>query len=198
MAQSIPPLTKKVLRFLQVEKSPRAMEEVAELWNESHQLLDIYRWSLCVPVDEFFARFHPFASESRAVAGLLAGAHRIWLMAVTLGNALERRSREYFAQNQAFCGYILDRMGSFLVEDEIRKLDEKIIRECKHQGSSTTRRYSPGYQDFSLESQRVFLEMIGPNMPGLKLTSGLLLKPEKTITAVKGVIQDGSDADRKN
>jgi hypothetical protein len=195
MTQGSPPLTTKVLRFLRVEKGSRAMEAAVALWNESHQLIEVCRWSVLVPVDEFFARFHPYASESMAVARLLAGARQVWLMAVTIGDALERRSREYFAQNQAFCGFILDRMGSFLVEDEIRKLDEKIIRECERKGGSVTRRYSPGYQDFSLESQKVFIEMIGSNMPGLKLTSGCLMKPEKTIPALKGVIQAGPDRD---
>lgn len=195
MAQGSPPLPTKVLRFLKVEKGSRAMEATVALWNESHQLIKVCRWSVLVPVDEFFARFHPYAGESMAVDRLLAGARQVWLMAVTIGDALERRSREYFAQNQTFCGFILDRMGSFLVEDEIRKLDEKITRECERKGGSVTRRYSPGYQDFSLEAQRVFIEMIGSNMPGLKLTSGCLMKPEKTITALKGVIQAGPDRD---
>ena len=165
------------------------MKETENLWKEAHILLNAYEWRMLLPADVFLDRFHPYARESKAVSRLLSGACQIWLMAVTLGGALEQRSREYFAQNRSFHGFILDRMGSFLVEEKMRELDGKITRECADNGDSATRRYSPGYQDFSLEAQRVFIELIGTDIPDLALTTGFLLKPEKTITALKGVLR---------
>ena len=80
-------------------------------------------------------------------------------------------------------GYARDAVGAV-------KLVKKIVRECEREKSSTTRRYNPGYQDFPLKAQSVFLEMIGSNIPDLNLTPAGLMKPEKTITVLKGVIQE--------
>ena len=189
MAGETPRLTEKVLKYLQVEKDSHAMEQAARLWNEAHRLLDMRRWRQLLPVNEFFLLFHSHARQSRAITRLLADAHRVWLMAVSLGDGLERRSRHYFSQDETFSGYILDRMGSYIVEEEMRNLDKEIVRECEREKIRTTRRYSPGYQDFSIAAQSVFLEMIGPNIPNLHLTPAGLMKPEKTITAVKGVLR---------
>ncbi len=119
MAGEIPRLTEKVLKYLQIEKDSLAMEQTARLWNEAHQLLDVRRWRHLLPVNEFFLLFHSHARQNKAITRLLAEAHQVWLMAVSLGDDLERRSRDYFAQNETFSGYILDRMGSYLVEGEM-------------------------------------------------------------------------------
>jgi hypothetical protein len=54
-------------------------------------------------------------------------------------------------------------------------------------GCTATRRYSPGYGDFALEANRVFVELASGAMAGLEMGDGGLLRPEKTITAIKGL-----------
>ena len=88
---------------------------------------------------------------------------------------------------ESFNGYILDRMGSYLVEKEIEKLDKSISSEAQSFGYTSTRRFSPGYGDFPLEAQQVFVIHIKSKIPWINLTGNGLIIPEKTVTALKGV-----------
>lgn len=83
---------------------------------------------------------------------------------------------------------MLDRLGSYLVGRQIRLLDRRVARQAATQGLAVTRRYSPGYQDFSLEAQPVFLALAAAEVPGLHLSPTGLLWPEKSITAIKGLL----------
>ena len=108
-------------------------------------------------------------------------------MAVSLGGRIEETSRDLFARHEAFAGFMLDRMGSYLAEWCMSSLDQQVTQSLEARDLRATRRYSPGYKDFSLKAQKVFVELAGHATPELKLGPGNLLLPEKSITAVKGV-----------
>jgi hypothetical protein len=187
MTLNAAPFPEKLSKYLQLGNHEIARREALLLWEEAVSLLRIGRWRGLLGIDEFHAVFHPYAQLSHAVQSLLQNAHSVWLFAATIGDGLERRSRQYLAQRETFRGYILDRMGSFLIEEEIRRMDDLTVEECAKNGLETTRRYSPGYRDFSLEAQSVFVKLASGAIPELRLTSDFLLLPEKSITAVKGV-----------
>lgn len=182
-----PPLGKRELKYLQIKESPRAVQEALSVWKEAHELIAVQKGSMVLPLQDFFDRFHPYAAQSRAISSLMKGVQQVCLMVVTIGGDLESRSRKHFAEKTVFRGYVLDRMGSYLAETEMRKLDSEITRGFRHLKRSTTKRYSPGYRDFSIEAQKVFVGLFDRAIPCLELLPGFLLKPEKTITALKGV-----------
>ncbi|MBW1700242.1 MAG: hypothetical protein JRK26_26060 [Deltaproteobacteria bacterium] len=157
--------------------------------DESSGLLNIKQWRRCVTIDEFFTLFHPYAGQSKSITKLLAQAKKVWLLVVTIGEGLECKSKEYFNKNEFFRGYIMDRLGSFLVEEEAKKIDLEISRKCQEDDYATTRRYSPGYSDFSIKAQQIFFNLVKDAIPELKISPGYLLSPEKTVTAVKGMIK---------
>ncbi|MEJ2718600.1 MAG: hypothetical protein P8182_15950, partial [Deltaproteobacteria bacterium] len=130
--------------------------------------------------------FHPYAEESSDIRRLLSRATEVCLMVATLGPALEHRARDYLAHRETFRGYVLDRMGSYLVEHVIRQLDASVEKHWAAKGLRCTKRYSPGYGDFHIEAQSVFVKMLSHTMPNLKMTARGLLLPEKTVTAIKG------------
>jgi hypothetical protein len=111
----------------------------------------------------------------------------VCLLVATIGTALERRARDYFTCKETYRGYVLDRLGSYLVEQEIRVLDNRVETQSQADGKRCTRRYSPGYGDFSLESQALFVNMARDAIPGLKIVPGGFILPEKTVTAIKGI-----------
>ena len=82
---------------------------------------------------------------------------------------------------------MLDRMGSYLVEAEMRGLHAAIRAENAASGLVTTRRYSPGYKDFSLEAQAHFMRLMAGDLPGITLSSAFMLTPDKSVTAVCGI-----------
>lgn len=176
-----------LLIYLDIQRNPKAIETALALYEKAMQFAHIHTWQHCCSLKTFMDLFAPFIRKSSAVLRLLEGANNVCLMAATIGDAVEKAARKYLADKESFKGFIMDRMGSYLVEQEIRKMDQKITRKAEGIGMAATRRYSPGYQGFSLKAQKVFVELIGSAWPDLQLTDGFMIKPEKTITAIKGV-----------
>jgi hypothetical protein len=185
-ADSIPGLDAKVFHYLRVGDNPTAIRTAEELWKEARDLIVPETCARWLELHDFFTAFHPYAEESSDIRRLLSGATEVCLMVATLGPALERRARDYLARRETFRGYVLDRMGSYLVEHVIRQLDARMEKQCAVRGLRFTKRYSPGYGDFRIEAQRVFVNLLSDTMPYLKMTPRGLLLPEKTVTAIKG------------
>ena len=180
-------MDKRLLRYLQIGGPSLAEQEAGQLWDEARGLLDVATWQARLDTPDFFQRFHPHAEGSAALGRLLAPCRQVCLLVVTLGDRLERRARDYLDRREAFRGYILDRLGSYLVEQQMRGLDRQVSQAAQARGCATTRRHSPGYGDFALEANRVFVELASETLPGLEMSDGGLLRPEKTITALKGL-----------
>jgi hypothetical protein len=180
-------MDKHLLSYLNIGRNAKAIEVVRPLWDKALQLADVHTWQICLTSQDFFCRFEPYAQNSRAISDLLAKATHVGLMAVSIGSGLETMARQYLGKNEPFKGYMLNRIGNYLVEQQIRKIDKRMARLMEKNGNLTTRRYSPGYKDFSLETQMVFVKLIHDGIPDLQVMAGGLLKPEKTITALKGL-----------
>ena len=180
-------ITHKMLKYLKVPENSATKKKISLLLKEALARLNIKKWSRCISIDEFYDVFHPYARESRSIAKLLNHATNVWLILVTLGEELEHRSKEYFRNNEVFSGYILDRLGSFLVEQEVKKINAQISQKCQEKDYTATHRYSPGYGDFSIKAQQIFFNLAKDSIPGLRISAGDILSPEKTVTAIKGV-----------
>lgn len=191
MSPSVPTVSASLLRYLQIPPSGPDRVVLDELVEEAGQLLDIRIWKQRLTKGDFLALFRPWAEESRSITSLLAESDHVWLMAATLGPGLESRSRWYLDHDEYCRSYVLDRLGSFLVEQEMRKLDRDIRRSAEAAGHGTTHRYSPGYGDFSLGAQRVFHGLLTDSITGLSLDASGLFRPEKTVTALKGELGHG-------
>jgi len=179
----------RLLRWMRLAPgTPEALEAVG-LWAEAEALARPATWSTHLAREDFLIRFHPHAQSSAHLMRILEGCPRVWLLAATIGPALETRSAGYFASGRPFAGYVLDRMGTFLVEQAMRDL----VRRC---GSGATRRYSPGYKDFALEAQAALLQVAGEAFAQVRLTGGYMLTPSKSITAVAGE-RPGGQADAR-
>jgi hypothetical protein len=175
----------KLITYLGIGKNPNALASAAPLWEEARFLARPCAWHEILSREMFYKIFSPYAAESTAIDRLLGGAFHVHLMAASIGEELEARSRHYLREDRPFSGFILDRMGSYLVEREIRKLDRAITGRARTAGRRTSRRYSPGYGDFSIMAQNIFIPVIGRAIPGLRVSGDGLVKPEKTVTALK-------------
>ena len=197
----------RLLRWLRLAPGTPEAGEAADLWTEAQMLAQPATWRTAMGFEDFLLHFHPYARASTHLMRVLEGCPRVWLLIATLGPALEARSAGCFASGQPFAGYVLDRMGTFLVEqamrDQVRKLSHDLSHISAH-NCVLTRRYSPGYKDFSLEAQAAFFKLVQDALsrqspepgtthhclasPGfsVRLTGGYMLDPSKSITAVAG------------
>ncbi len=183
----MPPIPDKLARYLRVLPGSETYDQSVPVWAEAQDLAAPCTWSLELSLPGFLAIFGPHADRSVDLSRTLRGCGSVVLMAATIGDALERRSAEHFAQGRPFAGYMLDKMGSYLAEAAMRGVHAAARKKAESFGGTATRRYSPGYGDFTLEAQAHFMRLIGEDMPGLALTSGYLLTPQKSVTAVCGV-----------
>ena len=177
----------RIKRYLQLGGQDQAETRAQAIWLEALDLAQPECWHDIIPMNEFLQMFAPYAQASQALQRLLEDCGQVALMTVSLGAQIEELAKKLFARHEAFAGFMLDRMGSYLAEWCMSSLDQKLTQSLEARDLRATRRYSPGYKDFSLEAQKVFVELAGHAIPGLKLGPGNLLLPEKSITAVKGV-----------
>jgi 5-methyltetrahydrofolate--homocysteine methyltransferase len=123
--------------------------------------------------------------KGQDIAALLEGCGRAALLAVTLGpeaDAILRRAQ----LEDLFTALAADACLSAAVEWAADELEGEIRRELAP--CPLTMRYSPGYGDLPLETQRELLDALDAyRRIGLSLNGGLLMTPQKSVSAVIGI-----------
>ena len=127
-----------------------------------------------------------FAGQSGDVDHHLRHCQEAILYAVTLGAEADRLLRRWGAQNmakaavgQAVCASWLDALCADYCATLLPELEPGVF---------LTAPFSPGYGDWPLEAQRQVLSFLdAPRRLGLTLTTGGMLAPEKSVTALVGL-----------
>ncbi len=131
---------------------------------------------------------------SKAVQRHLADCPFVWVVVVTLGSEADRLLRVFSASNMAK-GTVMHACMSVLLEQYFMQYLEELENPQKEEYLISP--YSPGYGDFSLSWQSVFLEFVDAGRRiGVYLTEAGMLVPEKTITAIVGICEK-KQRDRK-
>jgi len=117
----------------------------------------------------------------------ILGAKKILLMGITCGKEImdfiEKEQKGNMTKAVIFdaaAGEItdsgLDYIVSFYNKELIRK-SEKLF----------TKRFSPGYGDLSIETQKVFYDLLEMKKIGVDITESFILIPQKSIIALTGI-----------
>jgi hypothetical protein len=162
----------------------------ARMWKEGRSIARPGSWHGVLSKEEFLDRFGPYARQSRLVHTRLGLAEKVVLMAATIGIEVEQRAHGYHERGQGILGQALDRMGSLLVEGELRRVHTQLSFQWGQRGYTTIPRFSPGEGDFPSEAQAVFAELAADSGLGLSVTEDRMLLPEKTRTAVMGLYRE--------
>lgn len=119
--------------------------------------------------------------EGTAISRHCQDYTHVFLMAVTIGDRLEKEIERVNTDEAV----ILDAFGSEATEAVAESLNNIIKREAIHTGFfSFNHRFSPGYADFPLSTNRDFEVYLGISEIGVKVTESYMLLPRKSITAV--------------
>jgi cobalamin-dependent methionine synthase I len=120
------------------------------------------------------------------------------LMAVTLGNEIERKTRLYEKTNLTKA-LILDACATTAVEEVCDIVESNIREKYIQEGMDITFRYSPGYGDLPLDVQNNFLMALDAQRKiGLTVSENNLLFPRKSVTAIIGIIDNGIKKKKKS
>lgn len=136
-----------------------------------------------------------FCIEGKSLAELLRGCPRAVLMAITLGQPVDRLINRLQATSMSEA-VALDACASVNADLFCDRVENEIIRSLGA-GEFLTMRYSPGYGDIPLsESAKILAALDAYKKIGLSATFSGMLIPIKSITAVIGVTHKKSDRQR--
>lgn len=128
--------------------------------------------------------------KSKNLADNLNGCHKVILMAATLGIEADKLLQRYEVINMAkasaaqACGAACIEAYCNLLQEEIRQL---VIAE----GLYLKPRFSPGYGDLPLDTQKTIFQCLEcTKRLGLTLTDSLLMYPTKSVTAFIGLTKN--------
>jgi len=129
------------------------------------------------------------AFTSRKLVRFLKNAREIILMGVTAGMAVMEAIQEDMAGRNATRGVVLDAVASEVVDKGLDWIMDYFRQILRREGKTTLNtRFSAGYGDFALENQQLLHKLLQMDKWGVMITKSCLLVPEKSVTAVTGVI----------
>ena len=128
-----------------------------------------------------------FMFRSSVIARLLEKCQHVASFLVTIGNKLEKEATRLANKGLILESYVLDAIGSSMVENIAEHIEKEIGITASTQGNCISRRFSPGYCDWSIRQQKEIFRMIDGALVGVRLTTGFLMMPQKSISGVVGI-----------
>lgn len=125
-----------------------------------------------------------FRISSKKLSKWLGESKNLAVMAITIGDQMEKRASDLTNRGEAALALIVDAIGSHAVERIADLIERKISREANFR---TKKRFSCGYSDWDLSDQKKIVDLIGAEKIGISVTENSILVPEKSITAVIGI-----------
>lgn len=124
--------------------------------------------------------------RSPHLASLLDGSERIVVMCRTIGPDLENAAAALQEKGDAITAFALDLYGSVAVSLLGRTVSRFLAGRVRESGFETTVHMSPGQLDWNVRDQTGIFRLLHPEVIGVTLTPGFMMKPVKSSTAVFG------------
>lgn len=123
----------------------------------------------------------------KIIAQQLKGSTSLGIFLATLGNKFDRISRKYFEGADPFSGFIIDAMGSVLVEKTADWLEVKLPEISLEKNAGFSNRFSPGYCGWDVREQQILFNLLPTNFCGVRLTESSLMIPIKSVSGIIGI-----------
>jgi hypothetical protein len=125
------------------------------------------------------------------IAQYIKGSSKIVIFLVTIGGKIEKIAGELTSGDEPLQGYLFDRIGSFAAESLAESVERKIREDYSKLNMSVSRRYSPGYCDWTIEEQRALAGALDFSRIGVSLNESCMMKPKKSISAILAIADKG-------
>ncbi|MDR1601330.1 MAG: hypothetical protein LBS42_02760 [Tannerella sp.] len=195
----------KHLAYSKIELSPaEVLKEIGygeslpdcEVLEAIHQLLDLlkrevqprYRYWISEGWIEGTTAVHiqnHVLNTGPTISRLLEKSSSFAVFAATAGLEFEQIIQEHKKTDNILVHYILDIMGTAIVEkvgDYIESKLEETLPDMLH-----THRFSPGYCNWHLTEQRKIFSLLGNRPCGITLSDVCLMNPIKSISGIIGL-----------
>jgi hypothetical protein len=127
--------------------------------------------------------------SSSALAGMLSGCEQVLLMGSTAGQTIMNEISSATRSENLTRAVILDAVASEMTDSGLDWIMDYMNQDLMRKARRITKaRFSAGYGDFSLENQKAIHELLHLDKIGVFITDRCILIPEKSVTAVAGVV----------
>lgn len=123
----------------------------------------------------------------KQICGYMKGAEKIALFVCTAGEGFSSYSNKYNKEGDYLKGFIIDTMGSLVVEKSMDLIQQKLESEFSRLGLQITNRYSPGYCNWSTQDQRQLFSLLPGNPCNIRLSDSVLMIPIKSVSGIIGI-----------
>ena len=138
---------------------------------------------------------HPLTLTGRSILRHLSHAWSVGVLAVTVGEEIEKASGDHFKNGEYLQGLLLDAAATAAVEHLADQVDALIQREAARSGQHTVWRFSPGYGDWPLDQQPELIRVTKCETIGISLSESKMLVPRKSVTAIIGLYKEVKGAE---
>lgn len=163
--------------------------ELAEIGNFNH-IMGGYRISENISIESASGTFL-FEGErfeaGNQVINKLQRSESLAFYICTAGEEVSIRSKELMNSGNFLEGYILDLIGSVVVEEAMDIIFKKFAVELEEKGLKTTNRYSPGYCNWKVSEQHKLFKFFPEDFCGVRLSESALMHPIKSVSGVFGI-----------
>jgi hypothetical protein len=126
--------------------------------------------------------------ESRQLAKFLAKCGEIVLMGATTGREIMNAIEEDATGANVTRGIVLDAAASEIVDASLDWIMDYFNQTIRRENRRLLgKRYSAGYGDLFLETQKVIYGLLQLDRIGIEITESCMLIPEKSVTAITGI-----------
>ena len=124
---------------------------------------------------------------NNSMLNLLKGTSYLAFGLSTIGNHLEEKVAELFAQNEYPKAIALDAVGTVASKFLSNYIKSLICQEAKEQNFQTTKHFIPGTTEWDISQQKNIFEIIPADKIGVKLTESCMMVPKKSLSWAIGI-----------
>ena len=126
--------------------------------------------------------------ESRQLAKLLANCNEIVLMGATAGREIMDAIEKDATGANMTRAIVLDAAASEIVDASLDWIVDYFNQSLRRENRRLPgKRYSAGYGDLFLETQKTMYRLLQLDRIGIEITESSMLIPEKSVTAITGI-----------
>jgi hypothetical protein len=128
-----------------------------------------------------------YFSVKKIVFSQIKKAEKAALFLCTAGAAIGEWSKKLMSEGETFKGYVVDVVGSEVVETAMDRIQDHLEEDMKQKGLFITNRYSPGYCGWDVSEQHKLFGFLPENFCNVKLSDTSLMYPVKSVSGVIGI-----------
>jgi len=175
--------------------SPPQREEMQRHIKDAASLIQLKGVGLRVPIQEIkgseVSLVEGLVFESQHLARFLRNCSQIVLMAATAGTGILDAIEKDIEGSNVTHGVVLDATASEMVDASLDWIMDYFNRTLLRENRRLLRkRYSAGYGDLPLETQKTMYQLLQLDRIGVQITESCILVPEKSVTAITGIRQE--------